>query len=161
MQEAFIETGVIQSGYKHPAQILCAYAPLQQNSNPTEAEVREASPGVLDLGRNGLRQAGRKGICGGGGGAAREDVPPYGLERAIPAPPELFGSPFDDLWFGGGDGSGDVQTRTKAAIIVCAAGSRKRSRPSARANPKSTRPAGGGKPALTDDIELPGMLHAA
>ncbi|MBN8639990.1 MAG: (2Fe-2S)-binding protein, partial [Anaerolineae bacterium] len=48
LQEAFIETGAIQSGYNTPAQILCAYALLQQNPNPTEAEVREALSGVLD-----------------------------------------------------------------------------------------------------------------
>src|SRR5215510_11778532 len=40
LQEAFIETGAIQSGYNTPAQILAAYALLQKNPNPSEAEIR-------------------------------------------------------------------------------------------------------------------------
>lgn len=48
LQQAFIETGAIQSGYCTPAQIMAAYALLEKNPNPTEAEVREALAGVLD-----------------------------------------------------------------------------------------------------------------
>jgi putative selenate reductase molybdopterin-binding subunit len=48
LQQAFIETGAIQSGYNTPAQILVAYALLQHNPNPTETEVRAALSGVLD-----------------------------------------------------------------------------------------------------------------
>ncbi len=47
IQQAFIETGAIQCGYCTPAQILAARALLEQNPNPTEAEVREAIAGVL------------------------------------------------------------------------------------------------------------------
>ena len=48
LQQAFIETGAIQSGYCTPAQIMAAYALLEKTPNPTEAEVREALAGVLD-----------------------------------------------------------------------------------------------------------------
>ncbi|MFQ5436236.1 MAG: (2Fe-2S)-binding protein, partial [Anaerolineae bacterium] len=41
LQKAFIETGAIQSGYSTPAMILAAKALLNQNPNPTEAEVRD------------------------------------------------------------------------------------------------------------------------
>ena len=47
LQQAFIESGAIQCGYCTPAQLLAADALLQQNPNPTEAEVRDALSGVL------------------------------------------------------------------------------------------------------------------
>ncbi|MBN8633758.1 MAG: molybdopterin-dependent oxidoreductase [Anaerolineae bacterium] len=160
LQEAFIETGAIQSGYNTPAQILCAYALLQQNPNPTEAEVREALSGVLDRETGYVKPV--QAILRAAAVLSGEDVPPYEpLQRAIPAPPELFGSPFDDSWFGGGDGGGDVQTRTKAAIIVSppeveALKTVGKSEPKVDAVKLAA-----GKPVYTDDIELPGMLHAA
>jgi putative selenate reductase molybdopterin-binding subunit len=47
LQQAFIETGAIQCGYCTPGQILAANALLVDNSDPSEAEVREAIAGVL------------------------------------------------------------------------------------------------------------------
>jgi putative selenate reductase molybdopterin-binding subunit len=47
LQQAFIETGAIQCGYCTPGQILAAKALLENNANPSEAEVREAIAGVL------------------------------------------------------------------------------------------------------------------
>ena len=47
LQQAFIETGAIQCGYCTPAQVLAAKALLEENPNPSEAEVREAISGVL------------------------------------------------------------------------------------------------------------------
>ncbi|MDP1547087.1 MAG: molybdopterin-dependent oxidoreductase, partial [Anaerolineales bacterium] len=47
LQKAFVELGAIQCGYCTPAQILAAKSLLENNSNPTEAEVREAISGVL------------------------------------------------------------------------------------------------------------------
>jgi putative selenate reductase molybdopterin-binding subunit len=47
LQKAFVESGAIQCGYCTPAQILAAKSLLEKNSNPTEAEVREAISGVL------------------------------------------------------------------------------------------------------------------
>lgn len=48
IQQAFIDTGAMQSGYSTPAMILAAKELLEQNANPTEADVREALSGVLD-----------------------------------------------------------------------------------------------------------------
>jgi putative selenate reductase molybdopterin-binding subunit len=48
IQEAFVETGAIQSGYSTPAMILAAKALIERNPNPTEAEVRDALSGILD-----------------------------------------------------------------------------------------------------------------
>jgi putative selenate reductase molybdopterin-binding subunit len=47
LQEAFMETGAIQCGFCTPAQILHAKALLDENSNPTEDEIRQALNGVL------------------------------------------------------------------------------------------------------------------
>ena len=48
IQQAFIRTGAIQSGYATPATILATKALLENNPNPTEAEVRDALSGILD-----------------------------------------------------------------------------------------------------------------
>jgi putative selenate reductase molybdopterin-binding subunit len=48
LQEAFVETGAIQSGYSAPAMILAAKALLDSNLDPTEAEIRDALSGILD-----------------------------------------------------------------------------------------------------------------
>ena len=48
IQQAFIRTGAIQSGYSTPAMVLAAKVLLEENPNPTEAEVRDALSGILD-----------------------------------------------------------------------------------------------------------------
>jgi putative selenate reductase molybdopterin-binding subunit len=48
IQEAFVETGAIQSGYSTPAMILAAKALIDTHPNPTESEVRDALSGILD-----------------------------------------------------------------------------------------------------------------
>ncbi len=47
LQTAFLENGAIQCGYCTPAQILAAKALLEQNPDPSEAQVRQALSGVL------------------------------------------------------------------------------------------------------------------
>ncbi|NLE83130.1 MAG: molybdopterin-dependent oxidoreductase [Chloroflexi bacterium] len=47
LQQAFIESGSVQCGYCTPAMILAAKALLDNNPDPSEAEVREALSGVL------------------------------------------------------------------------------------------------------------------
>lgn len=48
IQDAFVRTGAIQSGYSTPAMILATKALLEKNPNPTEAEVRDILSGILD-----------------------------------------------------------------------------------------------------------------
>jgi putative selenate reductase molybdopterin-binding subunit len=48
IQQAFIDTGAMQSGYSAPAMILATKALLERNPNPTEADVRNALAGILD-----------------------------------------------------------------------------------------------------------------
>jgi carbon-monoxide dehydrogenase small subunit len=47
VQKAFIERGAIQCGFCTPAMILTSKAFLEENSNPTEEEVRRAISGVV------------------------------------------------------------------------------------------------------------------
>jgi putative selenate reductase molybdopterin-binding subunit len=48
IQEAFIATGAIQSGYSTPAMILGAKALLDRNPNPSEDQIRDMLTGILD-----------------------------------------------------------------------------------------------------------------
>jgi putative selenate reductase molybdopterin-binding subunit len=48
IQDAFIATGAIQSGYATPAMILAAKNLLEKNPDPTEEEIRDALSGILD-----------------------------------------------------------------------------------------------------------------
>jgi len=47
IQEAFLENHAVACGYCTPAQVLCAYALLNNNPDPTEAEVKRAISGVI------------------------------------------------------------------------------------------------------------------
>ena len=174
LQTAFVETGAIQSGYNTPAQILAAYALLQKNPNPTEADIRAALAGVLD------RETGYVKVIHAVLRAAAvmrgESVPPYEpLERAIPAPPELFGqagdewpvggSPEDDLPSdgSGGPGSDLLRTRTRTApAIVISPPELANMRTIGKSEPKvDAVKLAAGKAVYADDIEMRGMLHAA
>ena len=48
IQEAFVETGAIQSGYSTPATILATKELLDANPDPSEDEIRDALSGILD-----------------------------------------------------------------------------------------------------------------
>ena len=47
IQQAFLDNHAVACGHCTPAMILCAYALLDSNPNPTEAEVKKAISGVL------------------------------------------------------------------------------------------------------------------
>ncbi len=47
LQETFLEKGAVQCGFCTPGMIMSAYFLLQQNPQPTEAEVREGLAGNL------------------------------------------------------------------------------------------------------------------
>lgn len=48
LQAAFAATGAMQSGYSTPATVLGAYALLQSDPNPSEADIRDMLSGILD-----------------------------------------------------------------------------------------------------------------
>lgn len=160
LQKAFIETGAIQSGYTTPAQILVAYALLKRNPNPTEAEIRAALNGVLDRETAYIKPV--QAILRAAAVMRGEEVPPFEpLERAIPAPPGLFDFAIEPPF--SGDAGGDVQTRvrTHPAIIVTPP-EVSQFKTVGKPEPKvDAVKLAAGKPVFTDDIEMPGMLHAA
>jgi len=78
LQKAFVDAGAVQCGFCTPGMILSAYALLQNNSNPTEGEIKEALDGNLcrctgyvqiieavKLAAKRLRKKPRKGTKGG------------------------------------------------------------------------------------------------
>jgi putative selenate reductase molybdopterin-binding subunit len=166
LQQAFIETGAIQSGYNTPAQIVCAYALLKRNPNPTEMEVREAISGVLDRETGYAKPV--EAIMRAAAAMRGEEVAPYEPhQHAIPAPPELFGSIWD---FGGirgddssRDGGADLATRTRVAPpLVVTPPEVLALKTVGKPEPKvDAVKLAAGKPVYTDDIEMRGILHAA
>jgi len=47
IQEAFVEAGAVQCGFCTPGMVLATYSFLQNNPNPTEAEIKSALDGNL------------------------------------------------------------------------------------------------------------------
>jgi putative selenate reductase molybdopterin-binding subunit len=166
LQQAFIETGAIQSGYNTPAQILAAYILLQRTLNPTEAEIRAAIAGVLDRETGYIKVV--QAIQRAAAVLRGEELPPYEpLERVIPAPPGLFDMPwpFGGEAQGGSGGdtgnTGPVKTTTIPALILAPPEVSER-RTVGRSEPKvDAVKLAAGKPVYTDDIEMRDLLHAA
>jgi putative selenate reductase molybdopterin-binding subunit len=163
LQQAFIETGAIQSGYNTPAQILVAYALLQRNPNPTEAEIRAALSGVLDRETGYIKPV--DAVLRAAAVMRGEEVPPYQpLERAIPAPPGLFDTPWPFEPEGDSSAGGDsVQTRTRISpALVMTPQQLDKTSVVGKPEPKvDAVKLAAGKPVYADDIEMRGMLHAA
>lgn len=172
IQEAFIETGAIQSGYNTPAQVLAAYQLLQTNPNPSEADVREALAGVLDRETGYVKPV--QAVLRAAAVMRGEELPPYApLERAIPAPPGLFDIPLnpDDLGIDPDDGdtfdSGNgtdtlTKVRTKPPAVVVTPPEMQARRVIGKPETKvDAVKLAAGKPVYADDLEMRGMLHAA
>jgi putative selenate reductase molybdopterin-binding subunit len=87
LQQAFIDTGAIQSGYCTPAQVVAACSLLHRTLNPTEDEIREAISGILD------RETGYVKVVQAIQRAAAkmrgEDVEPFDLQDIVHSPPDL------------------------------------------------------------------------
>jgi putative selenate reductase molybdopterin-binding subunit len=165
LQQAFIETGAIQCGYCTPAQMLCAKALLDKNPTPSEDEVRESIAGVLCRCTGYVKPV--EAIMRAAASMRGESVEPISDERAIPAPPELFG-PRDggrdtgnagDMRF---DEGPDVQTRTRVVPIVLTPTDIEPTAVVGKPEPKvDAVKLALGKPVFTDDIEMRGMLYGA
>ncbi|NPV68847.1 MAG: molybdopterin-dependent oxidoreductase [Anaerolineae bacterium] len=158
LQQAFIETGAIQSGYNTPAQILVAKALLDENPNPTEAEVREALAGVLDRETGYVKPV--QAVLRAAAMMRGEPLEPFApLERAIPIHAEFFDHPHDEN-LPDSDGPA-VQTRTRRPLVVTPPEVRPRS-VVGKAEPKvDALKLALGRPVFTDDFEMRGMLYAA
>ncbi len=175
IQQAFIRTGAIQSGYATPAMILAAKALLAKNRNPTEAEVRDALSGILDRETGYVKPV--QAVLEAA--AILRGEAPTTVEPNVVTPIILPGQDFGDLFrppredggaggiepkpeiAGGGPMSGQVQTKriTLPKFVVAPEA------PTLRVVGKSETKVDAvklakGNPAFTDDFELRGMLYA-
>jgi putative selenate reductase molybdopterin-binding subunit len=173
IQEAFVRTGAIQSGYSTPAMILAAKALLDQNPNPTEAEVRDALSGVLcrETGYVKPVQAVLEAA------AVMRGEAPTTIEPNVLTPITLPGQDFGDLlpppsppFEGGGEGEDDLTPempegglQTKRIVLpkFIVAPEAPEMQVVGKSEPKvDALKLVKGNPAFVDDIELRGMLYA-
>ncbi len=110
LQQAFIDNGAIKCGYCTPAQLLAAKALLDQNPNPSEAEVREALSGVLCRCTGYVKpvQAVLNAAAQLRGDTAGEQLPPI-FTRVIPTQPAIPPNTGDMPW--SSERQGDKGTR--------------------------------------------------
>ena len=162
IQQAFIESGAIQSGYDTPALILAAKALLERNPKPTAAAVRDAISGIVSR-ETGytkpvmaiLRAAAylRGEDPGPLEGAPGDEMflMPEGLLPSADTPEPLFS--------GGGFGTG-TQTRVKTQPKVVLTTEAEQFNVVGQPLPKVDAPKlAQGKPAFVADFERPGMLY--
>ncbi len=164
IQEAFMRTGAIQSGYATPATVLAAKALLERNPNPTEAEVRDAISGILDRETGYLKPV--QAILEAAAILRGEEPTP--IEPNVLTPIVLPGGDDDEGGAQGGDGQtpefpggGDVRTQRRVLpkFVVAPAPQDLQvvGKPEVKVDALKLVK---GNPAFVDDIEMRGMLHA-
>jgi putative selenate reductase molybdopterin-binding subunit len=160
IQQAFIETGAIQSGYSTPAMILAAKALLDRNPHPTEAEVRDALSGVL------CRETGYvkpvEAVLRAAAYLRGEDVPPYEGPDIVDASYFVETPPSEEPEYGGPDlvgGRVGTQVRPQTDIVLKSGIPETAvvGKPEAKVDAVKLAK---GNPAFVDDMEMRGMLHA-
>lgn len=159
LQEAFIESGAIQCGYCTPAQILAAYHLLENNPNPSEAEVRDALSGVLCRCTGYLKPV--EAVLRAAALLRGEAVPPLAFgDRellSLPLAPEAPSEGESGLDLSGG--AGRVQTKILPKVIFS---------PQVPQHQRVGKPdkkvdavkLAQGKAAFAADFEMRGLLHA-
>lgn len=169
IQEAFIRTGAIQSGYATPAMILAAKALLKHNPNPSEAEVRDALSGILDRETGYVKPV--QAILEAAAVMRGEEPTP--IEPNVLTPIVLPGRDISDL-FRGGEDAGDIDLSPDMAGGGPAVGTKRIVLPKFIVAPEApeTQVVGKaetkvdalklakGNPAFVDDFEMRGMLYA-
>jgi len=159
IQQAFIETGAMQSGYDAPAMILAAKALLDRNPNPTEEEVRDALSGVLSRETGYVKPV--QAVLRAAAMLRGEEVPPIeGVPEAVPMPPELLESP-EELPPEPTGGGPAVQPRTVVFPRLVVADEAEPLQVIGKPEPKvDALKLVQGKPAFAADVAIPGMLYA-
>ncbi len=169
IQQAFIETGAIQSGYSTPAMILAAKGLLDHNPNPTEADIRDALSGVLCRETGYLKPV--EAIQRAAAVLRGEDVPPYQGPDIVDATYYLEMPPAEPDDEGpelAGPGSGlhhtsPAQTLTRTQPQTDLLLTSHIPETAVVGKPETKVDAiklAKGNPAFVDDIEMRGMLHA-
>ncbi|RMD56080.1 MAG: xanthine dehydrogenase, partial [Candidatus Thermofonsia bacterium] len=164
IQQAFIETGAIQSGYSTPAMILAAKALLDKNPDPTEAEVRDALSGIL------CRETGYvkpvEAVLRAAAYLRGENVPPYDGPQIVDATYFAETPPADDTpELSGGSGHGsqttphatDTKVQTDISLATGIPETQVVGKPETKVDAVKLAK---GNPAFVDDIDMRGMLYA-
>lgn len=161
LQQAFIETGAIQCGYCTPAMLLAAKALLERTPSPTEAEVRDVLSGVLCR-------------CTGYKKPVEAVLRAAAMLRGEAVPPvEGMGIPFESV-FGHNPQSpmtdypqpsghdGTTLTKPFVTFPVVLTSPQPQTEVVGHPEPKvDAVKLAKGRPVFADDVDMPGMLHAA
>jgi putative selenate reductase molybdopterin-binding subunit len=163
IQEAFMRTGAIQSGYTTPAMVLAAKALLDRNPNPTEAEIRDALSGILDRETGYLKPV--QAILQAAA-ILRGEEPPL-FEPNVLTPITLPGGDeeggpeagVEEMPDVGSGGPATTATRTLPKFVVAPPFQELRvvGKPEVKVDALKLVK---GNPAFVDDVEMRGMLHA-
>ncbi|MEA1977422.1 MAG: molybdopterin cofactor-binding domain-containing protein [Chloroflexota bacterium] len=159
LQQAFVDTGAIQCGFCTPAMILAARSLLEEESKPSEAQVREVLSGVLCRCTGYIKPV--QAVLRAAAILRGESVDP--LKAPLPAPPDLFFPPDDVEDPQTLLGADSPEIATQISVM-----------PRIQINPRTEayQTVGSpepkvdaiklvtGKPAFTADIEMRGMLVA-
>lgn len=168
IQQAFVETGAIQCGYCTPAQVLAAKALLDRNPHPSEAEVRDALSGILCRCTGYVKPV--QAVLRAAAALRGERLPP--VDHPGDTLPGLFATSSDSSQPStkrsmeppetGGFFGPNLETRTIAPpqLIVIP----QKMETSVINKPEIKIDAARlvkGRPSFVDDVQLPGLLHAA
>ena len=166
IQQAFAETGAIQCGYCTPAMILATKALLDQEKHPTEAQAREALSAALCRCTGYVKPV--EAVLRAAAMLRGEAVPPIDGEGGIPVETQHAAS----VLFGPQGGAAPETPETAGGVGGVITQPRVTTRPTVQAGQK-TEVVGHsetkvdavklakGRPVFADDVDLPGMLHAA
>ena len=158
IQQAFAETGAIQCGFCTPAMELAAKALLEREPRPTEAQVRAALNGVLCRCTGYVKPV--QAILRAAAVLRGEKVPPIqpadGLTLDSVFGP-LRGSPDPEAPTAGGPTATETRTLTWPAVDTRTS-TEVVGRPEMKVDAVKLAK---GKPVFADDMDMPGLLHAA
>lgn len=160
IQQAFIDTGAIQCGYCTPAMILATKALLERERHPTQAQARDALSGVLCRCTGYVKPV--EAVLRAAAVMRGESVPPTEQGGGIPIE-MVFGPRADGHADSPETASGGVATQLRPSVRATPiVGTEKQTEVVGHAEPKvDAVKLAKGRPVFTDDIEMPGMLHAA
>jgi putative selenate reductase molybdopterin-binding subunit len=167
LQQVFADSGAVQCGYCIPAMILTALALLEQNPDPTEAEVRDAISGNLCRCTGYVKPV---------QAILRAAAIMHGAIPPTPFPEQEERTPRNDIWTPGGAAREADRLPQPSSVLgqeplrgeepgVAAVATLPRVGEELRIVGKPARKVDAiklvtGKPCFVADIELRGMLHA-
>jgi putative selenate reductase molybdopterin-binding subunit len=160
IQQAFADTGAIQCGYCTPAMVLAAQELLGKTLTPTDAEIRDALGGVLCRCTGYVKPV--EAVQRAAAMLRGEAVPPIDTAGGIPLEGffDAVRRPDEPEMPGPG---GDVITKPEVAFFTFPTVDTQSAtdvvgKPEIKVDAVKLVK---GKPAFADDVDLPGMLHAA